>query len=198
MLLALASSLSVLKETTIELGCQSEEVAERVRRLGEGARDGKKREARLREELAELEAEKLCGSFSTQLSAAPASVVKALMLREGEDDGTNSIEFLNLVSSALAARLARIPSFDPVTTSHLLVLACSTSSPPSLAAPDSTATTGTVLISGQAELVIKGGKAAQELYGSSIKGGGKGRWQGKLLSPDSHGWRGIDAMLQGL
>lgn len=86
-----------------------------------------------------------------------------------EDDATNDLEFLTAVSFALRSKIDALPSPAP----HLFVLACGSSAGTSPAS-------GALLIFGSDAEVAKAGKAVSGVFGSRVKGGGKGKWQGKL------------------
>lgn len=134
----------------------------------------------MKDELAGFVAESL---WSKAISAAgEAGVVSAVSFRE--EDATNSLEFLSAVSVALKPRLDALPKEQK----SLFVLASAST------AGTSTPAGGALLIFGSEDLVVKAGKSVAAKFGARVKGGGKGRWQGKLVGPS---WaKGDDKLLE--
>lgn len=139
--------------------------------------DTSKKEKRLKDELAGFVAESL---WSKALAVAENGVVSAVSFRE--EDSTNSLEFLSAVSLALKTRI----DAQPKEHKSLFVLASAST------AGSSTPNGGALLIFGSEDLVVKAGKGVTAKFGARVKGGGKGRWQGKLVGAN---WAKGDAQL---
>lgn len=167
---------SITRSTASEMGCSVGEVSERVGAMKLALGDMGKREKRIRDELAGFVAGEVW-SEAVGASGAEGGVYAALSFRE--EDATNSLEFLAAVSTSLTARLAATPT---VTRSlFILATACTPGS--------STPAGGALLILGSEDLVLRAGKGVVEKFGARIKGGGKGRWQGKLAGSN---WEAAD------
>ncbi|KAI5481728.1 threonyl/alanyl tRNA synthetase, class II-like putative editing domain containing protein [Pseudohyphozyma bogoriensis] len=162
----LASSHASARESSMALSCTPAELPERVAALQLSSRDTLKREKRLREELASFLASKLLSD-----ARVPGSdILRAVSVRE--EDATNSNEFLSQIAFALKGEIDELPAPAP---RHVFILAC-------CASPSTTQAGGSILIFGTEDLVMKAGKAVTAKMGTRVKGGGKGRWQGKLVS----------------
>lgn len=160
----LSSTHTVAREASLEIGCSTSDLAERVATLQVSARDGLRREKKLREEVAGF----VAGSLLSTAESRSGPSLSAVLIRG--DDATNSLDFLSLVASELKTQ---VDSRSSPTPSHIFILACCSATgtgPPS----------GSLLIVGSDELVAKAGKDVTLRLGGRVKGGGKGRWQGKL------------------
>lgn len=156
----LSSSHSIVRGIAQELNCASTDLVERVAALQVSSRDAGRREKKLREEVAGFLGERLW-------SEAERNGMGVVSLRE--EDATNDLEFLTAVSFVLRTKMDALPAPVP----HLFVLACGSSAGTLLAS-------GALLVFGSDAEVAKAGKAVAATFGSRIKGGGKGKWQGKL------------------
>lgn len=174
----LASSHQIVKSATTEMGCAPTELVERLSTLKTSSTDSVRKEKRLREELAGFVAEDLWRTSTEQ--AGESGIVGQVLFRE--DDATNSIEFLSTVSMALKPKVESLAEGKK----HLFVLASACT--PGNVAPSG----GALLITGSDDLVTKAGKLVTAKFEGRIRGGGKGRWQGKL-SGDR--WAKTDAQL---
>lgn len=125
----------------------------------------------MKEELAGYVAKDLCDEALKSVHGGDdgTAVLKGLSFRE--EDATNALEFLSAVSSDLKTRF---DALSGTPRKQLFVLACGGT------AGSTGATSGAVLIFGTEDLVVKAGKMVVEKLGGKIKGGGKGRWQGKV------------------
>ncbi|BGP18079.1 hypothetical protein JCM10213_006530 [Rhodosporidiobolus nylandii] len=167
----LTSSFTQGRAAAAAAGCALPDLADKTAQLVATAAEGKKKEKRLREELAAYVAKDVLDQARS--AGGEGGVLAKAFLRE--EDATNSLEFLSLLSSELAT-LA--PPAE--TAKQLFLLACGPSASSSFAAASSPAT-GAVIITGTADLVAEAGKRVVEALGKErIKGGGKGRWQGKV------------------
>jgi len=121
----------------------------------------------MKEELAGHVAKDLFDS-ATRATGSDAPIT-GLSFRE--EESTNGLDFLSLVSMDLSARFAAL---DQPQRKYLFILAHG----------DTHGSTnpggGSVLILGSEDMVVKAGERTREAFGSKIKGGGKGRWQGKV------------------
>lgn len=165
----LSSSESLIRSSTQELGCAIADLPERVATLKLSYSDTSKREKRLKDELAGFVAESLW--TKAERASREGGAVTAISFRE--EDATNSLDFLSAVSLALKPRIDALPKERKA----LLVLASGST------AGSSTPNGGALLIFGSEDLVVKAGKGVSTRFGARVKGGGKGRWQGKLVGP---------------
>lgn len=131
----------------------------------------------MREELATFVAASLWDTATHSTSAD--GVISGLSFRQ--EDATNSLEFLSLLASELKTKVDAAETIPR----HLFVLASGATS-------GSAPAGGAVLIVGSDELVVKAGKAVAAKFGARVRGGGKGRWQGKLSGA---GWEKGDELL---
>ncbi|GAA6023760.1 hypothetical protein JCM11491_006036 [Sporobolomyces phaffii] len=180
----LASSHGVARTAALAAGCNPADLASRVSGLVAAVADLKRREKRLREELARTVANDLWDTAAAALTTAAADEDKDAQPRVAgavsfrEDEATNSLEFLSLVSIDLTPRfvVAAAPS-AAAANKYLFVLACGDT--PGASDP----TPGAVLILGSdPDLVSKAGKILSDQFAGKVRGGGGrgGRWQGKL------------------
>ncbi|GAA5862738.1 hypothetical protein JCM1840_002657 [Sporobolomyces johnsonii] len=170
----LSSSHQIARSSALEAGCNPADLSERVSALVSGLADLKRKEKRLKEELAGYVAKDL---WDEALKSAHSggddettAVLRGLSFRE--EDATNALEFLGAVASDLKTRCDALSETPP--RRQLFILACGGTS------GSTGATSGAVVIFGTEELVVKAGKMVVEKLGGKIKGGGKGRWQGKV------------------
>lgn len=116
--------------------------------------------------------EELAGFLAKELwekACASEGVKRGVLFRE--EDATNSLEFLGSVSFSIKARWEESDlQVGEGESKILLALACGGSTP----------SPGSLLIFGSEELVAKASKEMSTLFGARVKGGGKGRWQGKV------------------
>ncbi|KAK4699223.1 misacylated tRNA(Ala) deacylase, partial [Phenoliferia sp. Uapishka_3] len=171
----LSTMHTIAREASLELGCAPSDLPTRVSNLLLSSRDGTKREKRLREEVASSVAEGMWKSAMEK--AGQGEVLSAVSLRE--EDATNSLEFLVQVAGELKSKLeADVAVGGGPEKKHLFVLACGVN-PPGGASP--TTNGGSLLIFGSDDIVAKAGKEVAVKLPGRVKGGGKGRWQGKLV-----------------
>ncbi|ORY83563.1 Threonyl/alanyl tRNA synthetase [Leucosporidium creatinivorum] len=163
----LSTAESLIRSSTQELGCAITDLPERVAALKLSYNDTSKREKRLKDELAGFVAESLWGK--AMRAAGEGGPVTAISFRE--EDATNSLDFLSAVSLALKPRIDALPKGQK----NLFALASGST------AGSSTPNGGALLIFGSEDLVVKAGKSVAAKFGARVKGGGKGRWQGKLV-----------------
>jgi Ser-tRNA(Ala) deacylase AlaX len=159
----LLSTHTTVRTASLEINCAASDLSDRVAALQLAQKDTLKREKRLREELAGFVGEALW----TRASAASESCVGSSLR---EEDSTNSMEFLQAVAATLKSQLETSTSPE---RPHLFLLACGPTPAPGVVG-------GTVVITGTEEMVTRAGKAMAVSFGARIKGGGKGKWQGKL------------------
>ncbi|GAA6063220.1 hypothetical protein JCM10212_002442 [Sporobolomyces blumeae] len=170
----LSSSHQIARSSALEAGCNPVDLSERVNAMVASLTDLKRKEKRMKEELGSFVADDLWRNALGQARADDAAPLVGLSFRE--DDATNSLDFLSAISMDLAARYKSLEGDDPsmAERKHLFVLAHGgTAGSPS-------STSGAVLILGSEDLVVKAGKLVIEKLGTKVKGGGKGRWQGKV------------------
>ncbi|KAK4050987.1 hypothetical protein OIV83_003116 [Microbotryomycetes sp. JL201] len=155
----------ILRQATTDLGCAQNELADRISTLKVTATESLRAVKKLRDELAVLLAEQLWTDSEPQSSA---------QLRYGilfkEEDATNNLEFLSAVSTALRTRLE---SLSKEGQCLLMLASAGTPGNPS-SAP------GSLIIVGSDSLVAKAGQLVVQKFQGRIKGGGRGRWQGKM------------------
>lgn len=163
----LGSMHAIAREASLEFGCAPTDLPSRVAALNIAARDGLKREKRLREEVAATVAE----GMWRDAKAKGGDVLSAVSLRE--EDATNSLEFLVQVAGELKTRLEA----DAEQPKHIFAMACGI---PPVGSGVPTSAGGSLLIMGSEAMVAKAGKDVAVLMPGRVKGGGKGRWQGKL------------------
>lgn len=164
----LQASLAAVKEVGQELSCSADLVAQRTKQMNMNLRETLRREKRLRDEIAALTAHRLLQGARQNRFSEDAPLIAAQVR---EEDATNDMEFLTSVQSYLKDLL------KDENSAYLFALAQSGHTTPS---PD-----GCLVIFGSDDAMV--GKVAdkikkgQSLYGQRLKGGGKGRWQGKLI-----------------
>nr|CRX79096.1 hypothetical protein ls5930a1_00144 [Leucosporidium scottii] len=158
---------SLIRSSTQELGCAIADLPERVATLKSSYNDTSKREKRLKDELAGFVAESLWEK--AMRAAGEGGPVTVISFRE--EDATNSLDFLSAVSLALKPRIEALPKEQK----SLFALASGST------AGSSTPNGGALLLLGSEDLVVKAGKGVAGKFGARVKGGGKGRWQGKLV-----------------
>jgi len=157
-----------MKEIGQELSCSVEAASARVKQTNDSLKDTLRRQKRLREEIADYTASRILEKAKTGRATAEEPLIAALVR---EEDSTNDMDFLTSVQGKIKDRL------KGVDTPYILALAQSGHSTPS---PD-----GCLLIFGSDDTTVN--KVADRLkkgktkFGQRLKGGGKGRWQGKLI-----------------
>ncbi|GAA5906613.1 putative alanine--tRNA ligase [Sporobolomyces salmoneus] len=167
----LSTSHQIARNAALEAGCKPLDLAERVEGMVSTLAEIKRREKRLKEELAGHVAKELWDNAIKE--SQEGSMIAGMSFRE--EESTNSLDFLSLVSIDLTSRYNALnPSSSSLPRKYLFLLAVGDT-------PGSTSpTNGAVLILGSEDLVVKAGKLVVEKLKGKVKGGGKGRWQGKL------------------
>ncbi|KZO94562.1 ThrRS/AlaRS common domain-containing protein, partial [Calocera viscosa TUFC12733] len=155
-LAALAPAAEGLRQVSLELGCAQPEALEKVREVVAGGKEARKREQRAREELAGYVAKDVLAAAETVGEAHVGCLVR-------EDDAPVPLEFLTTVSYRIREALDSEPGKE-----YLFALASSGAA----GAP--------LIIFGTPELVARAGELVRGRMGN-VKGGGKGRWQGKRV-----------------
>lgn len=174
----LATTHQLAREASLELQCSSTDLVERVATMLSVNKEAGRREKKLKEELSTFIAEALWRESEPQ---GDSSIRAALSFRQ--EDSTNTLEFLTSVSSCLKA--LSVSSTAPA-EGYLFILA---SGPTTPLISSITPSTGAIVIIGEpASLVESCAKEIVLNLGGRIKGGGKGKWQGKL----SGIWEGGD------
>ncbi|KAL8279570.1 hypothetical protein RQP46_008132 [Phenoliferia psychrophenolica] len=163
----LSSTHSIARTSALEFGCAPSDLPARVAALSLASRDSLKREKRLREEVAGSVAE----GMWRDAKEAGGDVLKAVSLRE--EDATNSLEFIVLVAAELKAKVEAEGADVP----HVFAIGCGI---PPVGSAAATTTGGSLLFVGTEAMVAKAGKEVALKFPQRVKGGGKGRWQGKL------------------
>ncbi|SCV73990.1 BQ2448_6420 [Microbotryum intermedium] len=182
----------VLKGIGGVLGCAVGEFVGRVGQMKNGATDALKREKKLREEVAGFVAERVWDT-SSKIEEAGKVVRKGMMWRL--EDATNSLEFLINVATGLKTRMDEVGE-----EKCLFVLGCGgTRKAGGVRGESASSTTpngaGALMLVGDQDLVAKAGKEVGVKFGPRIRGGGKGKWQGKVAS--ERGWeKGDDELLK--
>ena len=163
----LSASLTQLRSAGQILSCANEDVSLRLQQLSDNYRDLTRREKRMREELAEVIAARIVQQARAE-ATDKASDLKGVLVRE--EDSTNDLEFLVAVMFKIKTAL------EGSTTPYTFALAHSGIT---TSGPD-----GSLIIFGSDEASINriGAEIRQgkTLLTKRLKGGGKGRWQGKL------------------
>ncbi|KAK9900852.1 ThrRS/AlaRS common domain-containing protein, partial [Cystobasidium minutum MCA 4210] len=163
----LQTSLAAVKEVGQELSCSAEAVSGRVKQVNDNLEETLRREKRLRDEIAEVTAFRMLQEARSKRKDDDAPLVAAHVR---EEDSTNDMDFLTSVQAKLKDLLANDKS------QYIFAVAHSGHTTPS---PD-----GCLLIFGSNDATVS--KIADKLkkgesqYGQRLRGGGKGRWQGKL------------------
>jgi len=162
-LATLATSHTQSRAASLALGCSLADLPARVTALQLDLRDATRREKALKASLAEFTLDAL---WVSALASSPGEgPVVGTLLRE--DDATNALDFVVPIAAGLKARADAL--------GRRCLFALGVGSGAASAAPG-----GALLIAGSDELVVLAGKAVAGEFGARIKGGGKGRWQGKL------------------
>jgi alanyl-tRNA synthetase len=156
---------SILKHIGTTLGCGSSEMVERVVQLQKARKDGLAYEKVLKAEASRALALDLVSSLrdinGTQIGH---------LHREEEN---TDVEFLNMI----------VQAFQPPTTRWLVILS---------SGPFGGGSGGCLLlVSSDEGLVKKVGELVKTTFRGRVKGGGKGRWQGKVVG----GWEKGDQKL---
>ncbi|GAA6004208.1 hypothetical protein JCM10207_002483 [Rhodosporidiobolus poonsookiae] len=163
----LSSTFTHARDAALAAGCAVPDLQDKVAGLVQGQVESKRREKRLKEELAGLVAREVLERAN---ASAAGGVQSALCFRE--DDATNALDFL----ASIAGELGTLAPPSPQ-GAQLFLLACGATSGSAHAA----AAGGAVLITGSDALVVEAGKRVVEVFGKErVRGGGKGRWQGKV------------------
>ncbi|GAA6031373.1 hypothetical protein JCM8097_005629 [Rhodosporidiobolus ruineniae] len=167
----LSSAHSSAREAALAAGCAVPDLPSKVEGLVAATTEGKRREKRLREELAGYVARDV---VDEAVKNEVGGTLVAAVLRE--EDATNALDFLTLVASETAGRL--VEAEQAKGKKHLVLLACGATA----GSPTAAAAGGAVFIFGSDDaLVAAAGKAVGEALGKErVRGGGKGRWQGKV------------------
>lgn len=133
----------------------------------------KRKEKRMKEEIAGHVAKELWenAAVPTNEEGGIDAVLAGLSFRE--EESTNSLDFLSLVSIDLTARYNAL---EPSSSARKYLFILASGDTPGSSEP----TNGAILILGSEDLVVKAGKLTAEKLAGKVKGGGKGRWQGKL------------------
>lgn len=160
----LSSSFQSARNAALSIGCSVSDLPEKTKEVLSRETDGKRREKKVKEELA--------GWVAKDVVQRAEKDGYVALLRE--DDATNELTFL----TAVAAEATSLFSSSSLDSTPLILLA-SGAIPGS---PTASTAGGTVLIFGGSDaLVLTAGKAVVEAFGKErVKGGGKGRWQGKV------------------
>lgn len=160
----LSSSLETLKLSGQQLSCANDEVDSRVKQLLKNQKDTLRREKRLRDELADFVAlQVLKNAHETADGITVAAHIR-------QEDATNDQDFLLAVYTKLKE------SMTGSARRYVFALAQVGVTTPS---PD-----GCLVIGSSDETIVK--KIGETLkkgdtpFGDRLRGGGKGRWQGKL------------------
>jgi misacylated tRNA(Ala) deacylase len=165
----LQTSLTAMKEVGQELSCSVDSISSRVKQTNDNLKETLRREKRLREEIADYAASRILEKARSSRTAPGATLIAAVVR---EEDSTNDMDFLTSVQGRVKDQL------KGETSPYIFAIAQSGHSTPS---PD-----GCLLIFGNDDTVVA--KVADKLkkgettYGQRLKGGGKGRWQGKLIA----------------
>lgn len=165
----LSSTLATLKAASSELSCSNDKVDVRVKQMNENLKDTLRREKQLRDEVADFTAFRILEEALADSRNSSESPLIWAHVRE--EDSTNDMDFLSAVQFKLKERLVASG-----TKSYIFALAQSGNSTPS---PD-----GCLLIFASDDNIVT--RVADQLrkgetvYKQRLRGGGKGRWQGKL------------------
>jgi hypothetical protein len=161
----LSSSLTSLRLAGTELSCSNEDVAARARLLTDSNREASRKEKRMREEIAESVASKLLVQIKSQSQEEPV-----ILAHIREEDATNDVDFLSSVQAKLKDGL-------PASQRYAIALGQVGNT---ASAPD-----GCVIVFGSEDDVVKKVadtiKKGESKLTKRLKGGGKGRWQGKIV-----------------
>jgi misacylated tRNA(Ala) deacylase len=166
----LTSSLATLKAAGGELSCSNYKVDSRAKQMNDQLKDAIRREKRLREEVADYTAFRILqdAARASNQSDDKAPLVWAHVR---EEDATNDMDFLTSVQFKLKEQLIAHGK-----TSYAFALAHSGISTPS---PD-----GCLLIFASDDAIVSRVadkfKKGETPFQQRLRGGGKGRWQGKL------------------
>lgn len=171
----LSLSHTIVRASALELACPASELTERVTLLQLNVRDSMRREKKLKEELAGFLAKE-----TWEKACASEGVKCGVLFRE--EDATNSLEFLGSVSFGIKSRWEENDAKVGGESKALFALASGGSTP----------STGSSLIFGSEELVMKAGKEMSILFGARLKGGGKG---GRIQYKISGRWEKGDEVL---
>lgn len=164
----LSSSLQTLRAAGTELSCANDNVDKRVKNLADQYCEATRREKRLREELAESIAFKLIHGARTSQTDDKTPLTGVLVR---EEEATNDFEFLSLIQAKAKDILSADSGRD-----YLFALGQVSDNPQVKPA-------GCCLIfSNKDELVAKVSDMLKKGESTlKLKGGGKGRWQGKVI-----------------
>jgi alanyl-tRNA synthetase len=157
----LTTASAIVRSSASILGCAAGEVSDRSKIVMNNARDGLKKEKALLEELARLVAKDLA-------SGAFASGKNKVVSYYREEDSTNGLEFLSMLSAELNIHVTN--AGNPTCLFNLMA----TSS------PNHPSPTSSIIIFGTESLVQQAAKKLTGIFGDRLKGGGKARWQGKM------------------
>lgn len=164
----LSTSLATLRSAGQELSCASEDVDRRTKMVVETQKETSRLYKRVKEELAEFVALHCLQQAQADSSENDGALVHAMVRQE---DSTNDLDFLLAVHNRLKDLLAK--------DNHARYAFALAQTGTGTATPD-----GCLLIFASEDSVV--GKAAELIRKAEttltrrLKGGGKGRWQGKL------------------
>ncbi|GAA5879029.1 hypothetical protein JCM16303_001274 [Sporobolomyces ruberrimus] len=169
----LSSSHQFARSAALEAGCNQSDLADRVGGMVSSLAELKRKEKRMKEEIAGHVAKELWenAAVPTNEEGGIDAVLAGLSFRE--EESTNSLDFLSLVSIDLTARYNAL---EPSSSARKYLFILASGDTPGSSEP----TNGAILILGSEDLVVKAGKLTAEKLAGKVKGGGKGRWQGKL------------------
>ncbi|GAA5881847.1 hypothetical protein JCM3774_003056 [Rhodotorula dairenensis] len=186
----LASVQAPARQAALEAGCGLGDLPDKVRGLVGAGSELKRRERRLHAELASWVAKDLWDRAVADAGRQTMKpVLRGSLLRE--EDATNSLEFLSSVAVELKQRAETFDikkeeeeeeeekeAHKEKKKEHVFLLA----SGATLGSPSGAAAGGAVLITGtDAGAIARAGTLVVETFGKDrVRGGGKGRWQGKV------------------
>lgn len=185
----LGTALSTVRAAGAELSCASEDVPSRTKLALDNAKDSLKREKRMREELAEFVAKHILeeaaarrrqseeGSAATAASESPPPR-PLLIAHIREEDSTNDLDFLTSIQFKLKDLLQHHSSSSVVEgTRWACALGHVGSTTPN---PD-----GCLMVFASEDAIVQNFsdllKKGESKLAKRIRGGGRGRWQGKVI-----------------
>ncbi|KAH8924855.1 hypothetical protein BT69DRAFT_1260957 [Atractiella rhizophila] len=178
---------SIIRDAGVALSCGGPEVPERARGLVEESRRAKAENRKVREELMEYFVNEVIGTYRGGRPDAKMQnreeYKKRVWWRTNE--GTNDLDFLNLCAASLVSKFSSTNTGTNTSEaetslpndSYLLAL---TTSNPIDPKPN-----GSILVlcskDLEAKIAKQLGEKMKERFGGRVKGGGKGRWSGKVV-----------------
>ncbi|KDQ16355.1 hypothetical protein BOTBODRAFT_173246 [Botryobasidium botryosum FD-172 SS1] len=186
---SLSAHHAALKDAGGQIGCAALDVPERVEGLIRGKKDAQRREKVLRAEAARALAADLSKSLSLKESGGGGGGAGVWVGRIHREEESTDVEFLGEV----------LRCFVPPADSEWLVILSSgpiSSSSSSSSATPSSGPGGCLVMAGSSDALVKrAGELLKAKLGGKLKGGGKGRWQGKV----SGAWvKGDGGLLDGI